>query len=381
MDRDSYLHVDLDLLSSNMEILRKEWGGRKILAVLKANAYGHGAEPLARALEKEGIEYFAVAYLNEALKLRRSISSDILVLTPSPQRLYGKLLEAGLISSLGSYEAGRALLEEAGRLDLKARVEIKVDTGFHRFGFPDTRKSVEEILDLHSRGLEIRGIYSHLALVSDEENRRQYERFLGFIEELKKEGLELKAHIADSIASINHPDYQLDRVRPGAALFGLRSFRRDIGILPIASLYSSVCHLVQVRKGQGLGYDYSWIADRDSLIAQLPLGYADGLPRALGNLGYVIIRGRRAPIVGKICMDVVAVDVTGIEGLILGDEALIFGPGTRGEMTLEEIAGILKTNKNDVISHLAARLPRVYSRKGKKLIVDEMLGESFGEIF
>ncbi len=381
MYRDTYLHIDLDLFSSNMKILKREWGDRQILAVLKANAYGHGAGVMAQALREEGIDYFAVAFLNEALELRKSLDSDILILTPSPRHLYKELLDAGLVQSIGSFRAGKELLEEAKKLGKKARAELKIDTGFHRFGFPDTSKSLDEIIELHSQGLEMLGIYSHLSLTSDEEDELQFKRFISFVEELRGRGLDLKAHIADSIASINHPSYLLDRLRPGALLFGLRSFRREIGVNPIASLRSRICHLVEVEEGQGVGYDYSWRASKKSLIAQLPLGYADGFPRALSNRGYVLVRGKKAAIVGKICMDVLSIDVSEIEGVELGDEAVIFGPGLQGEMSLEDIAGILETNKNDIISHLAPRLPRVYFKNNKKLLVDELLGEEVGRIF
>lgn len=375
MLRDSYLLIDLDRFHENMKVLKTQWGKSEILAVLKANAYGHGAPRMAQALKEEGIGYFAVAYLNEALELRRSLEEPILVLTPLPKRLYTKALEAGIILSISSLEEGLALIEAGKNCGMPARAEIKVDTGFHRFGFPCREQSMDEIECLRESGLEIEGIYSHFSLCSDEDDALQFQLFVDFADGLQRRGIRLKRHMADSIASINKPDYQLDRIRPGAVLFGMRSYRKELPVFPIARLYSRICHLVQVEEGEGIGYDFSWRASKKSLIAQLPLGYADGIPRALGGKGYVVIKGIKAPIVGIMCMDVMSVDVTHIPEVAKEDEALIFGPGEQGEMTVAQIASLLGTNKNEIIAALHKRLPRVYQENGKRRVVDELLGE------
>lgn len=230
---------------------------------------------------------------------------------------------------------------------------------------------------LHQEGLIIEGIYSHFSLTSDEENKAQYLRFLDFTNKLEKRGLMLKRHIADSIVSINEPGYLLDRVRPGAILFGMRSFKKELPILPIAQLHSKICHLVSLEPGEGVGYSHRWRAEKKSLIAQLPLGYADGLPRALGGQGYVMVRGKKAPMIGTMCMDVISIDVSHIPGVERGDEVLVFGSGCQGEMTLDYIADLLKTNKNDILSNLHKRLPRVYKKKESLRVVDELLGEDY----
>ncbi|NLY36097.1 MAG: alanine racemase [Tissierellia bacterium] len=377
MLRDSYLLIDLDLFHQNMQVLKNQWGHSEILAVLKANAYGHGAQVMAEALRDEGIDYFAVATLNEAIELRRSFSDRLLILTTTPKRLYNNVLEFDFIQSISSLEEGLGLIEVGSILGIKPRAEIKIDTGFHRFGFPCQDKSLDEIINLHEKGLKIEGIYSHLSLTSEVEDELQFQCFIDFTDRLTNRGLSLKRHIADSIASINKKEYQLERIRPGAIVFGMRSFKKELPILPIASLYTRICHLVKVEIGEGVGYDYTWKADKKSIIAQLPLGYADGLPRALGSQGYVMLKGKKAPMVGIMCMDVISIDVTDIPGVEKGDEVLIFGSGSQGEMTVAYIAGLLKTNKNEILSKLHRRLPRVYKNKGKKRVVDELLGEDY----
>lgn len=375
MLRDTFLEIDFDQLHHNLDRIEEELNHTPIMAVLKGNAYGHGASAMAGALEERGITSFAVATLNEALSLRKSTQSRILIFGPTPKRLYAYLFQGDLVQSIGSYEEGAALLEISKEFNLPARVEIKVDTGMHRWGFVANEKSRVEILKLAVKGLQIEGIYSHLTLTNLMEDELQYELFLEFADQLQQAGLAPPRHLADSIAAIDRPAYRLDQVRLGSALYGMRSFKKELDVLPIASLKTRIARLVSLTPGEGVGYDYLWRAKDPSMLATLPLGYVDGFSRGLSDNGYVLIKGLRAPVRGLICMDSVSVDVSHIEGVEQGEEVLVFGPGTEGEMTVEDMAQRLNTNKNQLLASLSARLPRRYIRKDKNWIMDDLVGK------
>lgn len=375
MLRDTVLEIDLDQWDRNLDLLQEELMGTKILAVLKANAYGHGAREMARVLESRGICSFAVATLNEALHLRKSSSSRILIFTPTPIRHYKRLLEAGFIQSIGSFEEGLALIKAASETGYPAEAELKIDTGLHRWGFSPDKTSLEEIRLLSSSGLHISGIYSHLSLTSEEEDEKQFSLFMAFVNELREFGIDAPRHLADSIAGIDRPQYRLDQVRLGSALYGMHSFKKGLPVLPIASLKTKIAKIMELSPGEGVGYDYLWRAKKKSKLATLPLGYVDGLPRSLSDKAYVIIKGRRAPFRGLMCMDSISVDVTQIPDVQVGDDVLVFGTGLEGELTIEEMAILLSTNKNQLLASLSQRLPRSYIRKGKNWIIDDLVGE------
>lgn len=374
MLRDSYVEIDLNQWERNMDLLEAELGGVPILAVLKGNAYGHGALEMAKVMESRGIHSFAVATLNEALQLRKEIKGEILIFGPTPRRLHEEILRGNFIQSIGSFEEGKDLLDTAKVLNLQSMAEIKVDTGLHRWGFPATKESEEEILALFHKGLAIKGIYSHLSLTSLEEDEKQLDLFMEFTEGLRRRGLDVPRHIADSIAGIDRPRYRLDKVRLGSALYGMHSFKKELPVLPIASLKTRIARIVDLKPGEGVGYDYLWKAEKPTKLATLPLGYVDGLSRSMSGKGYVLIRGKEAPLRGLMSMDSLSVDVGDFPELEVGEEVLVFGPGLQGELTIEEIALLIHTNKNQLLSSMSLRLPRMYRRKDKSWIRDDLAG-------
>ena len=213
--------------------------------------------------------------------------------------------------------------------------------------------------------MEAEGIFSHLALVNQEENEKQYRMFTDFLEELSAAGCSFRyRHIADSIACVDYPQYRMNMVRPGALLYGMRGYH--IGYLPVEqclTFKTAVSELHEIEAGEGVSYDFLWKAGRKSLIATLPFGYADGYPRNLRDKGYVTINGQKAPIVGVICMDQCMADVTDIAGVQCGTEAVIYGDGSDSSMTIDEASKLAGTNKNDILARLSARPPRIYTKK------------------
>lgn len=367
--RDTYIEIDLDKMEANVKKIKEMVGPEvAVTAVVKANGYGHGAWQIAQTIIRAGADYLAVATLTEALELREhEIQAPVLIMGHTPDRLLHHIVEQDLTQTIFSLEQAQILDELAEHRQKTAKVHLKVDTGFHRLGKMPSAAYLAEIKAIcRLQHVEAEGIFSHLALVNEEENEKQYRLFTDFLNALEAEGCTFRyRHIADSIACVDYPEYRMNMVRPGALLYGMRGYH--IGCLPVEqclSFKTAISELHEIEKGEGVSYDFLWKADRKSLIATLPFGYADGYPRNLRDKGYVTINGQRAPIVGVICMDQCMADVTDITGVQCGSEAVIYGDGSDGSMTIEEASRLAGTNKNDILARLTARPPRIY-RRGK----------------
>lgn len=370
--RDTQMVVDLDRIAENVQLISEMAGpATAIMAVIKANGYGHGAVGIAPTLVGNGVRYLAVATLTEALELREAFPTyPLFILGYTPDRLLHHIVENNITQTIFSLEQAELLGSLAKTMDKIARVHIKVDTGFRRLGKEPSDVFADEICEIFAvENLEVEGIFSHLALVNEEENEKQYQAFCEFIEALEGRGCEFKyKHIADSIATVDYPRYRMNMVRPGALLYGMRGFHS--GFLPVQqamTFRTAISQLHKVPKGEGVSYDYLWKARRDSLIATLPFGYADGYPRNLRDKGYVVINGVRVPVIGVICMDQCMADVTDVPDVVTGMEAIIYGDGHDGSMTIEEAAKLAGTNKNDIIARIPARPPRKYISKKNSL--------------
>lgn len=363
--RDTQILVDLNKIAGNMKLIRNMVGtDTAIMAVVKANGYGHGSLGIAPALIENGAAYLAVATLTEALELKDAYPDyPVFILGYTPDRLLHHVVERNITQTIFSLDQACLLGALAKERKTTAKVHIKVDTGFHRLGKAPSDAFADEICHMFDvENLEIEGIFSHLALAGEKEDEMQYETFCDFIETLEQRGCEFKyKHIADSIATVDSPRYRMNMVRPGALLYGMRGFHK--GFLPVEQVMTfrtAISQLHSLAKGEGLSYDYLWKAQRDSLIATLPFGYADGYPRNLRDKGYVVINGVKAPIIGVICMDQCMADVTDVPGVAVGMEAIIYGDGADGSMTIDEAAALAGTNKNDIIARIPARPPRKY---------------------
>ena len=247
-------------------------------------------------------------------------------------------------------------------------VQIKYDTGFNRIGYRDSQESIEEIdkmFDLEN--LEVEGIFSHFALAGENEDDIQYNKLMNAIRQLEERGRKFKyKHICDSIAGIDYPNYRLNMIRPGAIIYGLKSYQDDSVILKQAMTFKSkIYHIKTLSKGEGVSYDYLWKAQDTCTVATLPFGYADGYPRNMRDKGFVTIHGKKAPIIGVICMDQCIADITHIPEAKVGDEVIIYGDGENNTIDIHEASKLAQTNKNELVCRITIRTPRVYIKDNK----------------
>ena len=366
--RDTQLVIDLNKMKKNIEVVKGIIGPDvAFMPVIKANGYGHGAVGIAPAIMETKPAYLAVATLSEAVELKEAYPDyPVFIMGHTPDKYLPYVVEYGIAITV--FEL--AQVEELGRLAKEAEktitVHVKVDTGFHRLGKMPSSEYADEVCAMFDvEGVEVEGIFSHLALTNDEENDKQYDMFCDFIEELERRGCEFKyKHIADSIATVDYPQYHMNMVRPGAIIYGMkRNAAATVPVEPAMIFKTAISQLHEIKAGEGVSYDYLWKAERDSVVATLPFGYADGYPRNLRDKGYVIIDGVKCPIVGVICMDQCIADVTDVANPTVGMEAIIYGDGSdacQGAMTIDEAAALAGSNKNEIIARFLARPQRVY---------------------
>lgn len=364
--RDTYLEIDLDQLVKNMDEIQKHIGKNVALcAVIKANAYGMGSVDIAPTLIKNGATCLAVANLPEAIELRKKDPSwPVWVMGHTPDRYLKVAIENNIVLTVFTLSQAEKIKEIASSLGKVQPIQVKIDTGFNRLGFKNTCEDQEVISSLFKfENIEVVGVFSHLALASYEEDLKQLNLLLDLKTKLDSIDVKktVKYHICDSISAIAYADFRLDMVRVGAALYGAKSYRYpDFRVETIAKFKTRISHLKTIEAGAGVSYDYKWRATKESLIATLPFGYADGYPRNMMGQGEVVIDGRRFPIIGVICMDQCMVDVTELDGAHVGQEVIIFGDS----ITIEEISQKSGTNKNEILSRLMQRVPRLYIKNG-----------------
>lgn len=363
----SWIEVDLDNLSHNARVLQEAMPeGCELMAVVKDRAYGHGAPLSAARLERSGVGAFAVATADEGIELRKSgIRGMILVLGYTDPIRVKDLVKYHLTQTAVSLSHARELNETKKNLD----VHLKIDTGMHRIGIAaDDFDAIEEVFAM--KHLRVRGMYTHLCCADSKKEedidftRGQIEKFFAVTEHLKKKGIPLpKIHIQGTFGLLNFPDVKCDYARMGIALYGVLSTpndrcETDIDLRPALSLKARVIHIEDVKKGESVSYGRTFVAERDSRIALLAVGYGDGFPRALsGGKSPVIIEGRTAPIVGRICMDQLAVDVTDIDGVGIRSVATLVGG--EGKISAPAVADSMGSISNELFSRLGGRLPVV----------------------
>jgi len=364
--RDTRVVIDLDILARNMRLIKQMAGDDvAIAAVVKANGYGHGSVAIARTLMANGASCLAVATLSEALQLREVYKNyPVFIMGHTPDTYLPYVVENDVIPTVFSVSQAEILSRLAVKMNKSVKIHIKIDTGFHRLGLPadDPDRTITAIKAIcRQPHIIAEGIFSHLALSSYEDDCRQYKAFTGILGALENDGITFRyRHIADSIAAVDYPEFRLNMIRPGALIYGMRGFSR--GYLPVTqalTFQTKISQLHTLKAGEGVSYDYLWKATKDSVIATLPFGYADGYPRNMRDKGYVTINGIRCPLCGVICMDQCMADVTAVCGVHEGQTAVIYGTGDH-EMTIAEAAALAETNKNDIISRIGTRPARVY---------------------
>ena len=362
----AYLEINLNNLEHNVNTLQKAMSPKcELMAVVKAEAYGHGMYEVTTYLEQIGVSSFAVATIDEGIRLRKyGISSEILILGYTSPSRAKELCKYELTQTLIDYRYS-LLLNKQG-YDINAH--IKIDTGMHRLGFSTEDK--DKILAAFSlKHIKVAGIFTHLcAADSLEENdvaftNKQIGSFYKVLDWLKSSGLNIpKVHIQSSYGLLNYPELECDYIRVGVALYGVLSSTNDktkleLDLRPVLSLKAKVVLIRKIKQGESVGYSRAFTATRDSLIAILPIGYADGFPRNLscGN-SYALIGGRQAPIVGKICMDQLAVDVTDIPNVKTGSIATLIGKDGKEEITAPMVAESAESITNELLSRMGHRL-------------------------
>lgn len=365
----AWVEINLSNLRHNVKVLQEALpAGCEIMAVVKANAYGHGAVPLSAYLNRIGIHAFAVATIDEGICLRKKgIKGDILILGYSPAKRAAEIFRYRLTQTVADAEHAMAL----NCLGKTIQVHIKVNTGMNRLG--ESCRHVSEIAAVFAyMNLKVTGIFTHLCVTDRLEKsdvaftNQQIQCFYQLLDGLKKKCIEIpKIHIQSSYGVLNYPELQCDYARIGIALYGVLSApsdtRRSLDLHAILALKARVSLIRSIAKGECVGYSRSFVAQEDMKIAVISIGYADGFPRSLSSKADVLIRGCRAPIIGRVCMDQIMADVTRIPDVQREDIVTLIGKDGSEEITAEQIAASDGTITNELLSRLSeSRLQRIY---------------------
>lgn len=371
VSRPVWAEINLAAVSHNVrEIRRIIKPETKIMAVVKANGYGHGALNIARTALENGADYLAVATLGEGVKLRgQGIEAPILVLGYTTLDQVADLLIYQITTTIFTLEMAQALSKEALARGEKARVHIKIDTGMGRIGFPPKKETIDIVKQIAGmEGLLVEGIFTHFSVADELDKsytKEQFHKFTHLIAALEEEGIFIPIkHAANSAAIIDLPETHLDMVRAGIILYGLYPSpevdSNKINLQPALELKARVSFVKKVAPGTSISYGRKFITEKESVIASLPIGYADGYTRRLSNQGEVLLRGKRVPVVGTVCMDQLMIDASLIPDVKIDDEVVIIGRQGKECITVEEIAERLKTINYEIICMLSERIPRIY---------------------
>lgn len=369
-----YAEINLDLAKQNMKnIMALAGKSTFVMAVVKADGYGHGAVQIAKAFSQIGIEYFGVATVEEAVALRDSgVTGNILILSYAFSDDFERIVNKDIISTVFDFETAKEISDVAVKMNKTAKLHIKLDTGMGRIGFLPTEQSVEEIKKIKAlSNILIEGIYSHLACADDENlepAKKQIDAFNAFYEKLENAGVHIPLrHIRNSAGTINFPDCKMEMVRCGMINFGLYPSdgvnKNKLTLTPVMQLKSHISFVKTVPAGFTVSYGSTFVTQNETKIATVPVGYGDGYPRALSSVGRVIINGNYAPIIGRVCMDQFMIDVTGMN-VKRGDEAILIGTDGEKTITVDEIAEKSHGFNYEIICNINDRVPRVYVENG-----------------
>lgn len=386
-EKHCWAEVDLDALAHNFRLLQQHAGSAAVCAVVKAGAYGHGDGIVCRTLADAGAKWFAVSCLAEALHLRSGgVTGEILILGHTDPACAATLACHRLTQAVFSPEYARALSDAALEANCRVRCHLKIDTGMGRLGFiarceDDIPACLEQLEDCFALdGLEITGMFQHFAVADShavedvEYTGRQHDLFVQVKTEVEARGHQLRTvHCCNSAALVEHPEWGMDMVRPGIVLYGCDpsdEVHLD-GLRPVLTLKTVVSQVKELLPGQALSYGLQFTANSPRKVATLCVGYADGYPRLLSGKGVCSIGGHSAPVLGRVCMDQMMVDVTGLDDVKEGDEAVVFGgPGAD---SLNDVANKVGSIPYEIMCGLALRVPRVYLREGRCVAVADYL--------
>ncbi|MCD7975358.1 MAG: alanine racemase [Phascolarctobacterium sp.] len=368
IERGAWAEINLDAVAKNVQAAKTNLKpGTKLCAVVKADAYGHGALRVAEEAARNGAEYLSVALPQEAVALREGgINLPILILGAMHPGVAGIVVKYGLSHAVFDEGTLYALNDAALKLKKKAKIHIKIDTGMHRIGLHVKEAGDFAALAASLPGIEFEGVFSHFATADSDDKEYaafQFKRFLEALKLIEEKGIRIPIrHIANSAALSELQEYQLDMVRQGITLYGLHpAHMLDCygSFVPVMTLKTRIAFIKELKEGETVGYGRTCTLKRKSRIATVPIGYADGVSRNLSNKGYMIVRMKHAPIVGMVCMDQVMLDVTDIKGAGVGDEVIVMGGP---ELPIERVAKWAGTICYEIVCAVSPRVPRHYVR-------------------
>lgn len=374
----TWLEIDLDAIRGNYNKIRSFVApDAQVMAVIKADAYGHGVEYTAREMSEAGVDWFAVSNLEEAVQVRRAgLDKPLLILGYTPPEYARQLAVNGISQAVFDENYGRQLAACAQRDGVQVCIHIKVDTGMTRIGFPyrdnvENAGSVDEIEGVCALpGLYPEGIFTHLSCADEEGNaevftRLQYDLFLDMIDRLRRRKIEFELrHCCNSAATVHYPEMHLDLVRPGIILYGMMpssGLSDPLGLCPAMEMKTVISQIKEVPAGVPVSYGRTFVTPRAMRLATVPVGYADGYPRALSDNAQMLLQGQRVPVVGRICMDQCMLDVSALPSAREGDTVTVFG----GEITVDELAAHAHMINYEIICGISKRVPRVFLRAGQ----------------
>ena len=378
-----WVEIDLDALDQNIAALKRHGGGVRMAAVVKANAYGHGALAIAQAAMRAGADRVCTYNLDEAAELRAfGFRDPILVLGPIFPDDASRAVDLDVALTIGEAETAKAVAREAARRSRRVRVHVKVEAGLNRLGLPrDTAVDFAESVRQTS-GLALEGFYTHFPSadaplpadgISRSDTEQRFERFLSIA---RATGAPI-LHAANTASLLRFPAMALDMVRIGVGLYGISpaaepdsAFSAEaVGLVPVLTWKAMLVRVHNVAAGESVSYGATWTAERDSRVGVVAVGYADGFRRALSNKGSMLVRGKRVPVVGTICMDMCMVDLTDLPGADVGDEAVLIGVDGAEQTTLEDLAALCDTIPHEISTSIGDRPARVYQRAGQPVAV------------
>ena len=381
MEKRTWAEVDLDAVAHNIREIRKITNKEaQIMAVVKADAYGHGFLETTKTLLDNGADRLAVAVLQEGKQLRKSgVDVPILILGASAPEDAEDLIEFGITPTVFDYEFAKALSDTAKKRGTVTKVHIKLDTGMTRIGFvindEDNTEIINTIIKISKLPyLEIEGIFSHFS-TSDEYDSAytlmQFDRFMGVVNALEEKGLKIPIrHICNSAGIMMYPQMHLDMVRPGVILYGMYPSnevdKSRLNLIPAMTIKSTLTLVKEVEAGRGVSYGKEYITDKTTKIATVPIGYADGYLRKIAKKGKMLVNGAEVPIIGRICMDQCMIDVTNVHNIDKGDEVIVFG---KDKITIDDLAEWLETINYEIACIVGKRIPRIYTKNGKAVKV------------
>lgn len=373
----TYTEINLDALTNNIRKI-KSVTKSKVMAIIKADAYGHGIERIAHTLSMEGVDAFGVSNADEAMEVRNfGFSEPILILGIIFPEDYPRIIQNDITCAIDTFESAKKLSDTAMQLGKQAKIHIKLDTGMGRIGFvcgDDDEAVANEIQKISQLpGIKITGIFSHLSRADEEDSSyadMQFNLFTSMCSRLTKMGIDTGIrHIANSGATALYPHMHLDMVRAGMILYGMAPseyvFNALPGLMQVMSFKTKICHIKEMQREYPISYGGTYKTYKGQKIATIPIGYADGFLRSLSGKASVLVNGKYAKVVGRICMDQCMIDVTHIENIKIGDEVIIFGTDGNNTITVESVAKLIDTINYEIVCSVTRRVPRAYIQGNK----------------